>query len=361
MVRYPLLVVVALIGAGPVVADDDVDDDAQQILESARTWVPARPIERKPPRYPGAELSAGREAWVEVEYCIDEAGTPQNVTILDSGGSKSFERAALVSVRKWQFEPALVDGEPSWQSGNRSIIRFHIEGNKGGSRWVRRKFKELGELIDADRLAEADELFTELIDNDKLNLYEIAKIWSQRVRYEAKLGDFRKLDLALHRATASHGEWIDEESYLTLLNIRIRVEIQLGHYVAALSAFEELADKAGEEDSRVIALRPNIEQLEAIIAGDAVLETSAEIRAEEGCYGCFDSYRFQPARRHFAFADVTGELRSIEMSCQRKRFESAVSEDVEWHIPKSWGNCSVQVFGKPGTTFKVLTLPEPSS
>ena len=72
---------------------------------------------------------------------------------------------------------------------------------------------------------------------------------------------------------------------------------------------------------------------------------------------CHTSWHFTPVRKDFSFTNITGNLESIEMRCDHKLFESAVSDLVEWHIPDDWGVCHVHVYGDAGTTFDVLLLP----
>lgn len=328
------------------------------IVESSRQLTPAKQIERTAPRYPKQELRNGNQAWVHIAYCIDESGSPQNVTVLDSVGSAKFDQAAIDSVKRWKFEPALVNGEPSWQSRNQSLITFAIErGNTGASRKFIKEFRKIGRLIDEDNLSEADRLFWRVYESFDLSLYELAKLWAQRVRYEGKLGDMYKLDMALHRATASDGKWIDNSSYVRLLKLRLQVEINLGQYHAARRAFSKLVKAAGEDAEEVLALRPMMDKLRDMIDGDDILKISAEVRRRGECNNCNDSWNFTPVRNDFSFDNISGHLKSIEMRCDHKRFESAVSELVEWHIPEDWGTCNVQVYGEPGTTFDVLMLP----
>jgi hypothetical protein len=63
--------------------------------------------------------------------------------------------------------------------------------------------------------------------------------------------------------------------------------------------------------------------------------------------GTFRTTRLQPP----------GNLTSIEIRCEHKRFEFEVSDDVEWNIPDTLGNCNVSVYGHPDATFDVLMPP----
>ncbi len=355
------VLVLLLLAAGTTTEPEWTDETVKAIEAvnaSAQLTVKAKQVTREPPKFPKTELRKGREAWVHVTYCIDESGQVTNISILDSIGNEKFDRAAIETVENWQFEPALHNGEPVWQSRNNVLVTFAIEFDERGatSKFIR-SYRKLQKLMDEDNLPEADALFWEMYENFDLNLYELAKLWSQRVRYEAKIGDWNKLEMALYRATASHGEWIEKSSYAQLLQLRIKVELQLGKYHEARHSYEDLAGVVGEDSQDVLALRPAFARLETMIDGDDVLKVDAEIRRRGECTYCNDSWTITPLRKHFTLANIKGTLSSIEMRCDNKRYESDVTEMVEWHIPDSWGTCRVHIYGEPGTTFEMLMLP----
>ena len=333
-------------------------DPVAEVLESGQSTVPAKVVSRKAPRYPGVELAKGHEAWVRVAFCIDETGKPQNIAVLDSVGNQRFERSALNTVDDWQYEPALVNGVPTWQSRNEVYISFALEGdNKGARRSFIRKFKKIGQLIDNGKIDEAEAVVDELHGSDKLSLYELTKLWAQRVRIEAARGDFTRLHMALQRATASGGQWIDKDSYIQLLTLLIKVEVSMGRYAESLYNFDELVEAAGEEHDAVQTLNPAMDEVRMLADGDEILSIAAEIRTSDDCLTCDDSWHFRPVRRRLGLANVEGRLDSIEMRCDHKRFTSDVSDQVEWQIPESWGTCHFHVYGEPGTRFEVLELP----
>ena len=350
-----------LLAAGPEVAPEGTEDQAdaaEAVIASANLTVKAKQLVQTAPEYPKQDLRKEREAWVHVTYCIDEAGAVQNITILDSVGNERFDRAAVETVQQWKFEPALHKGAPIWQSRNNVLITFAIEfEERGATEKFIRGFGRLGKLIDDNKLPEADTLFWKMYETYSLNLYELAKLWSQRARYEGKTGDMYRLDMALHRATASHGEWIEEEHYAELLFLRSNVELQLGKYREARHSYNDWVDIVGEGAGDVVAMRAIFEQLEAMIESDQILKIPAEVRARGDCAYCNDSWDFTPVRNDFTFLNINGTLRSIDMRCDNKRFESDIAELVEWHIPDSWGRCHINVYGEPGTTFDVMMLP----
>src|SRR5690606_28472189 len=143
-----------------VAAFDGTVSDAAAPVETVTTKsaVLAKVIKREAPDYPRGELMKGKEAWVHVTYCIDESGETRNISILDSVGGPRFEKAAIEAVEQWQFEPALMGGEPSWQSRNQAYISFAIsQSDRGADSKFVWHFKKLGKLIEEEKLEEADE------------------------------------------------------------------------------------------------------------------------------------------------------------------------------------------------------------
>jgi tetratricopeptide (TPR) repeat protein len=252
-------------------------------------------------------------------------------------------------------------GEPSWQSRNQAYINFALSVDKrGAGTKFARQFRKLGKLIDEKKLEEADELFWRVYDTYDLSLYEMSKLWAQRVRFESLTGDLQKLDVALHRANASDGQWIDKRSYIELLMLRVQVEALIGQYKAAIEAFEELTDVAGKNSEEAKSARPIIEKLTELIGSDQVLRIEAKVGTNGECINCNNSWNFSPVRRVFALSNISGKLTSMEIRCDHKRFEFKVSDDVEWNIPDKLGSCNVTIYGDPGATFDVLMPPFPT-
>jgi TonB family protein len=355
------IIVVLLQAAALDGTANNASDPIETVTASAKSAVLAKVIKQAPPTYPRAGLEKRREAWVHVTYCIDESGATQNVSILDSVGGPKFEQAAIDAVDQWEFEPALMGGQPSWQSRNQAYISFALEQSKrGASTKFGRQFRKLGKLIDEKKLGEADELFWHVHDTYDLSLYEMSKLWAQRVRFESLTGDLQKLDVALHRATASNGQWIDKGSYIELLMLRVQIEAIIGQYNAAIEAFEELSDVAGENSEEAQSARPVIEKLTQLIGSDKVLRIEAKVGTSGECINCNNSWNFSPVRRVFLLSNISGKLTSMEIRCDRKRFEFKVSDDVEWNMPDALGSCNVTIYGDPGATFDVLMPPTPT-
>ncbi|MEX1829951.1 energy transducer TonB [Luteibacter sp. CQ10] len=97
----------------------------QQAPKPATVAAPTRPaaadaeaitdavlVNQVKPRYPTAALRANQEGWVDVELTVGTDGAVSNVTVTDAQPRHVFDRSAIDAVSKWEFKPAMRNGEP---------------------------------------------------------------------------------------------------------------------------------------------------------------------------------------------------------------------------------------------------------
>ncbi len=86
------------------------EQQAAAVVEEAKPEppkiIPAKIISREAPRYPSRALKNEVEGWVKVRFFIDTNGKPVEVTVVESEPNKTFDDAAIKSVKKWRFSPA---------------------------------------------------------------------------------------------------------------------------------------------------------------------------------------------------------------------------------------------------------------
>jgi periplasmic protein TonB len=71
------------------------------------------PVSSPAPRYP-AEAARRRESGtVLVRVHVGPDGVPTSTSLVQSSQSRSLDKAALDAVRRWRFQPAVVDGHPT--------------------------------------------------------------------------------------------------------------------------------------------------------------------------------------------------------------------------------------------------------
>ena len=59
-------------------------------------------------------------------------------------------------------------------------------------------------------------------------------------------------------------------------------------------------------------------------------------------------------RRTAGIEAVSGSLDRVELRCDWRRVKAKPEKDRAWRIPPEWGDCSIYVFGEPGSTFQLL-------
>ena len=78
------------------------------------------------PQYPARALRYGWEGEVWLKVDVSRDGSVSNVSVDQSSGYPILDKAALKTVRHWQFEPARVGSETT-EGSVRVPIRFRIE------------------------------------------------------------------------------------------------------------------------------------------------------------------------------------------------------------------------------------------
>jgi protein TonB len=84
----------------------------------------ATPIFRVEPQYPIKAATNGIEGWVSLSFSIDKLGRVIDVKVMDAKPKRYFERAARKALRKWKYQPKLVNGKPVVQSGQSILLEF---------------------------------------------------------------------------------------------------------------------------------------------------------------------------------------------------------------------------------------------
>ncbi len=329
-------------------------DDESLAVDHRGTF--AIPLERTAPRYPQSALRSGDQGWVRLSFVVNEEGEVVDPVVVDSSGDREFERAAKRTTESWSYEPATWDGETVQQCENEVMITFAIESSEAGVRRpFYRQYRRASEALDEDNTERAEELL-EQMSTRAMTTYERARYRILQARLADAYGDDDARLRHLRRAVASGGRWIDEETYVPVLYVILVLELEAGDYSAALRTWDALneLDTTGIDLTQAAAA---IEFVQEAIAGPDILAMEAQLEADEGCEDCTADWIYRPLRNSFAFSEIDGDVENLEIRCQRQRVVDDVSEDKTWQIPDSWGDCSILVFGEPGTTFKLLEIP----
>ncbi|WGK82746.1 energy transducer TonB [Vibrio aestuarianus] len=86
----------------------------------------AMPLYRVEPVYPAKALKRGVEGFVTLSFTIDEMGKATNIKVVEAKPVRMFEREAIQAVKKWKYQPQIVDGQAISQNGQTVTVEFKI-------------------------------------------------------------------------------------------------------------------------------------------------------------------------------------------------------------------------------------------
>ena len=86
----------------------------------------AMPLYRVEPRYPAKALKRGAEGYVLMSFTIDETGRPVDIEITDAKPRRMFERNAIRALKKWKYQPKVIEGKAIAQVGQTVKLEFEL-------------------------------------------------------------------------------------------------------------------------------------------------------------------------------------------------------------------------------------------
>jgi hypothetical protein len=124
---------------------------------------------------------------------------------------------------------------------------------------------------------------------------------------------------------------------------------ELAHSDPALGAAMIRLGQAYQAEEFVAGVRPAWTLYREVAADDKGLPFDAQ-RLFEVRIGQV-AWSHPLTTRTFTIARVTGHIRGMRMDCDKNDEKLAFEEDVDWTVPDAWGECTLHVKAKRGTTF----------
>ncbi|MFT6952781.1 MAG: TonB family protein [Paraglaciecola sp.] len=319
-----------------------------ELLESVMM---PKPIKRVPPTYPRYLARSGSEGWVQLSFVVGKNGRVLDPVVADSSGISGFEKAAMRAIKKWQYNPAFVDGEAVEQCQQKVQLDFKMDKTAKGVRHkFRRAYIAARDALEANDLLQASELTANLRAKNQWNSMESAWFWLLAADLAKAQGDEIAELANINRviATDSYGELLGQDYFSVLLNRQFVLHTARANYAAALDTFNRIETQPDNQQS-IDSLRPYADKILAILKGEQIIGVPAVI-GENG------NWWHKISRSALALADINGELDTIELRCHNRREIYSAATDSTWNIPASWGRCSVRVVGAPQSTFTLVEL-----
>jgi TonB family protein len=325
--------------------------DSSSSVELVESIIPAKPIERVPPKFPTKAARNGNEGWVKLSFVVDENGAVVDPVIEDSSGIRGFEKASLRAIKQWQYSPAIRNGEKIEQCRNSVQLDFILDrGPKGGRKRFVREYKNADEALRADNIVLAEQLITQMGEGKIWNSYEDAWFWMLKSEIEKAQGHDSSQLSSLRRAIFSNksNEHVGDQYYLYLLHQKFILEIKASLFSDALQTFAHIRQRPDSEKKVKVLEKYAIQARQVLKSEDFIV-----IKGEIGNNG---DWWHSLSRNRFIFSDIIGTLDTVELRCANKREKYTVAEETEWKIPKSWGRCKIMVIGDTQANFNLVEI-----
>ncbi len=323
-----------------------------------RPVVVTKPVAEKRvrPVYPRSQSSELREGWVAMRLTVKADGSVADLVAVDSSGDGDFVSPALTAVRQWRFKPATRDGQPVDFENHTVFVTFVMDvarSKRGAQGKVVDGLRDVDRLIAEKRLEEAEAKLARL-ESGSIFLYEYPFLYLRMASLALAEGDPDRALVMMQRAIQLD-DVVEAGTRHTIMANAIRLQVQLGHYKAALDMAERLEVKEG--GSIPPDLAETLGKVRALAADPTPIAVPARIGRDCGYERCAEgqgSWMHKPLRGSFALASVDGRLDEIRASCDHKTFTAKAEVGLSWTIPESWGSCRIRVTGAPGTSFQFV-------
>lgn len=326
-----------------------ISEEADLLLSKLQD---GQPVKRVLPKYPVSEAKAGREGWVRVDFVVDQQGQVTDAVVLDSSGVRGFEREALRAVRRWQYEPALVEGE-AVQQCYKVQLDFALEKQpQGVTRRFASRIRAIQKLLDEQQLEEAKAKLEALRAQPQWNLTEDGWYWMIDALYQEAVGDVQQQISSLKRVTGITTRRLPDKQLRYVLQKLFVLQTSQNQFAEALSTYEKL-QQVPDSDELTASIATYVEQIRQVVESDQPVFVPALVNERR-------HWDHHLSRSAFELAKISGALDTLELRCERQlQIYKAVS-GVAWQIPPGWGECRVLVKGEPGTEFKLVELQSAS-
>ena len=85
------------------------------------------PLHRIEPRYPPRALKRNIEGYVVLTFTIDKSGIPKDIEVTESHPNRIFDREARRALKRWKYQPQMVNGIAQEIAGQKVKLEFRIQ------------------------------------------------------------------------------------------------------------------------------------------------------------------------------------------------------------------------------------------
>ncbi len=346
--KFSMLLLIAML-ASLAFSVSEPETDTQQVV-AVETYDPPVPIEKENPRYPLDALRKEIEGWVTLYYMVSPSGSPYEIEVVDSSGNKSLERAAKRAVKKYQYEPAQMNGSPI-DAGTATRVTFSFAENPiEVSRTFNKLYRRFQRAAQNRELKETGALIQEINALETRSLFQASMRYAAQGLYAQLIKDQEGVRLAFARALDldedQDGAYLTESQRYNLLGALMQAQVATQHFKDALDTWKKLAVLI-DDPQRKRRLQRQADQIQQLIQEGGPIEVTGRIR---GHY----RYKYRLISNSFSVSSINGRLAEAQIYCDRGMKGFALEEDMSYVITEELGECNLILIGDPETTFSVF-------
>jgi hypothetical protein len=320
---------------------------------AAPVFVKPVPLMQEGRSFPGT----GNEGLITARYTVKADGTTDDVEILGGFSNPFYEDIIRKNIAAWTFTPGSVNGEARDFFNQEYTFRVKVSDTLAISPAVQATLEPIRQSIAAKDFAAARDTINSTLEKEVHSVLDFALMNEMMVTAQMGLGDpFAALAASKRATLSSPGLAGGIEYNLTpeLLDGALKQQIVLAATVRqqgeVLSAWQELD---------ALSDAPADAKLEEWIATARQQLESPDPLLQLGKIVADGHWEHVPSRRIFTVADVReGSLSKVVAHCDRRTLELDYQEGVDWTLPPTFGDCTLDFQGKDGTLFTVYEFAQ---
>ena len=324
--------------------------NAIEISKHLSTTTEPVPKVRIPPKYPINAARNYREGWAKFSFIIEKDGSVSNVITKETSGSKDIALAAKKAVMKWQYEPAMENGEPIQQCVNNVQIDFSMGGD--GETAVTKRFRSLfnkaNRALEEKDYTNVEYYLARLKKIKYLHMSENNYLQLLLAQYAQETNDEALQLTHLYKVKFSVHNKINKQEF-SVLQQRFALEIKLNRLKQAYITFKAIK-KNPDAKPYLESYSSVIKRVDEFVNSDKDVVVSADIRNG-------DYWQHSLVRNEFTLTNIKGKLSKMDIRCANKRHVYSIENNNTWQLPESWKQCHIFVFGENNATFNLVEHP----
>ena len=319
--------------------------------ETIDTMIAATSLPEQSPslEYPRGMARLGQEGWVEISFMVNTQGKVYEPTIVDFSGENAFIEKAEEHLLARTFRPALFNGEPVDSSGS---IRYRFEmeqATSSASEQFFRRYKFFSSALNKKNFEESKKYLDRLDKGGAKNLYEDAFLNLAHFHYHLETGSNDNIKVFyLKRAVDgdSQEKYLPENVYRAGIISLFQLQVGTRDYQGALETYDRILELQDNEEL--------VAKLESTIQAIKEMKSDQSAYSLTGALNTFGHWELPLLKPSFSLDEIDGKLEEIKLRCERKYVFFAFIQEQQYLIPKSYGECDIELIGDPETSFTLI-------